>query len=131
MAREAENHIVKGQGAILDATFTRRAQREKMVYLADKHQTPLLVIHCAASAPTTQKRLSRRAAEGTDISDGRWDIYLVQKSADEPLDEIPASRRLELNTESAPEELASACESFLRVRLGQSHAEDSALQPNL
>jgi uncharacterized protein len=131
MAREAENHIVKGQGAILDATFTRRAQREKMVYLADKHQTPLLVIHCAASAPTTQKRLSRRAAEGTDISDGRWDIYLVQKSADEPLDEIPASRRLELNTESAPEELASACESFLRVRLGQSHAEDPALQPNL
>ena len=130
MAREAENHLVNGKGAILDATFTRRTQREKIVYLADRHQTPLLVIHCAASAATTEQRLNRRAAEGTDISDGRWDIYLAQKSADEPLDEIPASDRLELNTESAPEELADACEKFLRLRLGQSHFESPTLQLN-
>jgi uncharacterized protein len=131
MAREAEKQIMNGKGVILDATFTRRAQREKIVYLARKHQTPLLVIHCASSAATANQRLSQRAAQGTDISDGRWDIYLAQKAAEEPIDEFPTSRCLELETESAPDDLANACESFLRLRLVPSHAESATAQPTL
>ena len=117
MARTAEQMIAQGKSAILDASFVRRAQREKVVRLADKHKIPLLLIHCSASERTTQERLAQRQAQGLDVSDGRWEVYLEQKKACEPLDEIPLAARLELNTEAALDPLTSDSEKFLRRRL--------------
>ena len=117
MARQAEEQIRKGQGAILDATFARRAHREKIAALALKYGIPLIVVHCSASDATSEKRLHLRAAQGTDVSDGRWEIYVAQKAAYEPLDEVPASDRLELGTEAPMEQLISAAEVFLHARL--------------
>jgi uncharacterized protein len=77
------------------------------------------VIHCIASEETTKKRLDRRAEEGTDISDGRWEIYVTQKEAYEPLNELAQETRLELETEGELEQLTRAGESFLRSRLEQ------------
>lgn len=117
MAREAEKLIANGKGAILDATFVRRAHRQKIFRLAQKRQVPLLLIHCAVSEETTQERLVQREAEGRDVSDGRWEIYVQQKDVFEAIDEIPPAARLELNTDAPPEALAAACEKFLRARL--------------
>jgi len=117
MARTAEQMIAQGKSAILDASFVRRAQREKVVRLADKHKIPLLLIHCSASERTTQERLAQRQAQGLDVSDGRWEVYLEQKKACEPLDEIPLAARLELNTEAALDPLTSDSENFLRRQL--------------
>lgn len=118
LAREAEKHIDQGTGVILDATFTQREQRAKIVRLAGKHKIPLLFFHCLAGADITRRRLAARAKQGRDISDGRWEIYLRQRASEQPLDEIPGSSRLELNTEAAPEQLADRCEEFLRLHLG-------------
>lgn len=118
MARQAERQIAKGSGAILDATFMLRAQREKFIRLAEKYGVPLLVVHCSAGERAIEERLRQRAARGTDISDGRWEIYVEQKSTAEPVEEIASSQYLELNTDSAPEKLASLCEEFLLWRLG-------------
>ena len=119
MAREAEKQILNGAGAILDATFGQKAHREKISKLAAKHKIPLVLIHCVASEETSKKRLDLRAAEGKDISDGRWEIYGAQKAAYQPITEVPPGTRLELNTESPLEELARASEEFLRARLEQ------------
>jgi uncharacterized protein len=119
MARQAERQILMGQGAILDATFVRKSQREKMAQLAAKHKIPIFVIRCFATDELTQRRLAARAAEGRDVSDGRWEIYLNQKTAHEPLDEIPSAQRLDLDTALPVEELGRAVESFLRSRLKQ------------
>jgi predicted kinase len=110
---------VNGKGAILDATFVRRADREKIVRLAHKRRIPLLLIHCAASEETTQERLVQREAEGKDVSDGRWEIYVQQKDVFEAIDEIPPAVCLELNTDAPPEALIAACEKFLRSRLAR------------
>lgn len=120
MARQAEEQIRKGQGAILDATFARRAHREKIAALALKYGIPLIAVHCSASDATSEKRLHLRAAQGTDVSDGRWEIYVAQKAAYEPLDEVPASDRLELGTEAPVEQLIAAAEAFLHARLAGS-----------
>jgi hypothetical protein len=117
MARTAEPLIAQGKGVILDASFLRRAQREKFVRLAGKHKIPLLLIHCWASDLTTQVRLAHRQAQGQDVSDGRWEIFLRQKDAFESFDDIEFAARLELNTEAPAEGLADACERFLRSRL--------------
>ena len=117
MARAAEQLIAQGKGAILDASFVRRAQREKFVRLAGKHNIPLLAIHCSTAEPTAQERLAQRQAQGQDVSDGRWEIFLRQKDAFESFDDIELAARLELNTDAPSEELADACEKFLRSRL--------------
>ncbi len=119
MARQAERQILLGQGAILDATFVRKAQREKMAQLAAKQKVPIFLIHCFATDELTCRRLAARAAEGRDVSDGRWEIYLNQKTAYEPLDEILSTQRLDLDTALPVEDLGRAVEIFLRSRLKQ------------
>src|SRR5262245_63503171 len=119
IAREAEKRILEGEGAILDATFSQKAHREKIIRLAEKHAIPLVLIHCVASPETTKKRLAQREAEGKDISDGRWEIYLKQKGAYQPINEVAPANCLKLDTELSREELARASEKFLRVRLGE------------
>jgi hypothetical protein len=119
MARQAERQILLGQGAILDATFARRVQREKMAQLAAKHKIPIFVIRCFATDELTHRRLAARAAEGRDVSDGRWEVYLNQKTTHEPLDEISSTQRLDLDTKLPVEELGRAVEIFLRSQLKQ------------
>jgi len=125
MAQEAGKKIRSGSGVILDATFGRKAHRDKIIRLADKHRVPFFVIHCVASEETTKNRLVQRAFEGKDISDGQWEIYLEQAAAYQPLHEIPSTSFLELDTELSPEQLARTSEKFLRSRLERTlHLQD-------
>ena len=117
MAREAQACIGKGEGVIVDATFGRRSHREKFHRLAMNQGIPLLVLHCSASDSTTSRRLAERAAAGTDISDGRWEVYVAQKAAYEALDEIPANLRLDLSTDGPVDQLVCEAVTFLRARL--------------
>jgi uncharacterized protein len=117
IAQEAEKQILHGTGTILDATFGRKSHREKMVRLAKRHNIPLLLIHCTASDQLTKKRLAQRAAEGTDLSDGRWEIFLAQQAAYEPVEEIPSECFLKLSTDASVEQLVRESERFLRSRL--------------
>jgi len=117
MARKAEKQVTSGKGVILDATFGRRALREKIALLAERYGIPLAVIHCSAPEPTTARRLRDRAAQGTDISDGRWEIYVAQKAAYEPMEELPAAAIFELDTSASVAAMVAACEPFLRSRL--------------
>jgi aminoglycoside phosphotransferase family enzyme/predicted kinase len=119
IAREAEKQILEGKGAILDATFGKKSHREMIVRLAEKHTIPLVLIHCVASDETTEKRLAQREAEGKDVSDGRWEIYSKQKAAFEPINEIPLTNCLKLNTELPREQLARVSEKFLRAQVRQ------------
>ena len=119
MADLAEKNILSGHGAILDGTFSRKTNREKILELAERYRILLAVIRCYASDDTTRIRLENRLAEGTDISDGRWEIYHRQQEAYEPMEEIPAAACLDLNTEEPVEDLVRRVEEFLRVRFRQ------------
>jgi uncharacterized protein len=121
--RDAEKQILCGRGAILDATFARRANREKVTRMAAKHHVPVFLVHCFATDATIKNRLARREAEGRDLSDGRWEIYVEQKAACEPPSETPVQNYLELNTVQPVEELAAICETFLRSRLDPREAQ--------
>jgi aminoglycoside phosphotransferase family enzyme/predicted kinase len=122
MTREAQKQVFNGAGAILDATFARGANREKIIRVAEKNKIPLVVIRCFASDETIYARLARRMEEGKDISDGRWEIYLQQKAAYEPMSESLLANSLELNTEAPAEQLARRCERFIQSRLEQARS---------
>jgi hypothetical protein len=117
MAYAAEKQIIRGNGVILDATFGARTQRQEIARLAALHRIPLAVIHCSASDAVIERRLRDRAAQGADISDARWEIYVAQKRAHERIDEFAAENVLELDTDAPIEELVQRCEEFLRLRL--------------
>ncbi|HEX2226890.1 MAG TPA: AAA family ATPase, partial [Candidatus Binatia bacterium] len=117
MTELAEQNVRTGEGALLDATFSRKKDREKVIKLAQRLKVPLLSVHCFAPEETTKKRLLQRIREAKDVSDGRWDIYLRQKEIYERIEEIPPSSRLELNTEAQTADVANTVEEFLRSRL--------------
>ena len=75
---------------MLDATFAQRRYREQLVAAAVRHRVPVYFLHCVASDGLTQARLRERAMNENEVSDGRWEIYLEQKSIAEPLDECSA-----------------------------------------
>lgn len=117
LARAAEKYLVCGSSVIVDATFTQREQREKIIGLAAKLKLPLFFLHCSADPAVTKVRLLARSAAGTDISDGRWDIYQEQLVAQEFLDEVPPANILELDTDAPVGKLAGQCGEFLRRQL--------------
>jgi uncharacterized protein len=77
------------------------------------------MIHCYASDEITKQRLGRRLSGGKDFSDGRWEIYLAQKAAVQPIEELPANSCLELDTNTPAEQLVRASERFVRSRLAK------------
>jgi hypothetical protein len=117
MARQAEENIQSGEGAIVDATFARRDHRDKFAALAEKYRVPLIVIRCSASEATTERRLSLRAARGNDISDAGWEVYLAQKASYHSLDELPPSCLIELYTEAPLDQVIDDGEAMLWARL--------------
>jgi len=115
LLREAEKSIAKGSGAILDATFARREQRESVLRMARKHNLPVFFFHCEASAEITRARLAQRNAVGRDISDGRWAVYEKQLARADAMNDIPELIRLDLNTDAPLSELITRCKQFLRL----------------
>ena len=61
-----------------------------------------------------RERLKRRAEEGRDLSDGRWEIYLKQGAVFEPFEEVPPNNYLSLNTEADISALGKKVEQFLQ-----------------
>lgn len=122
MIEEAEKLILKGEGVILDATFQQSSHRKAVFDLAEKYKLPVAIIHCRSAEKLIQKRLARRAAEGRDLSDGRWEIYLLQKAAFEPIEQY-SEICLSLDTEASLPAQTKKAERFLRrLFLGASAA---------
>jgi uncharacterized protein len=116
---ETDRRLSHGQSVMLDATFAQRRHRENLVGVAARHRVPVYFLHCVASDSLTHARLRERAMNENEVSDGRWEIYLEQKSIAEPLDECSAEVYLELPADRSIEDLRRSSEGFLRGRLSR------------
>jgi len=117
IARRLEEYFAAGEGAILDATFHRWFRREIIFELAQKHGVPIVLIHCQSRDEVIRERLRKRAEEGRDLSDGRWEIYVKQKAVFDPLVEVPRGNCLVLDTAAPLEALVPEVEGFLSAVL--------------
>ena len=114
---ETDRRLSQDQSVMLDATFAQRRYREKLIAVAARRGVPVYFLHCVASDSVTRTRLRERARNENEVSDGRWEIYLQQKSLAEPLDECSSEACLELPVDSSIEDLRRSSERFLRSRL--------------
>jgi len=79
MFAEALKLLPQGQSVILDASFKKKEDRLKAKALADEIGADFFVIECVLDEKTVKERLEQRL-KGETTSDGRWEIFGIQKS---------------------------------------------------
>ncbi len=103
----ARELLAGGVSVILDATFSRRKQRDQAFALARALGAEAFAVECIAPEEVTLARLIARECRGTSISDGRADLYPQQKAHFEPFAEIEPARHLIAHTERPAREVAT------------------------
>ncbi len=89
MMERAKEHLEKGKGVILDATFARKEWRDMAQTVAREKGVPCLIVVTTAPEEVIRERLEKRQKEKV-VSDGRWDIYLKHREKFQmPRDEGP------------------------------------------
>jgi predicted kinase len=102
LAAEADALLAAGRSVIADATFLRRADRDRLYAVAARRRVPRIVVACQADAGRIRERLAARGAG--DVSDARWGTYLAQGREEEPLGaDEPA---IVVDTDGAPADVA-------------------------
>ncbi len=107
MLSRAEALLREGRWVVLDATFLRRWQRQAARRLAQRQGVRFLCIELQADDELVRRRLQGRESTGGP-SDADWQIYLRQKEALEPPDELPPDERLALSASLSPREQVAA-----------------------
>ncbi|HYB19572.1 MAG TPA: AAA family ATPase [Thermodesulfobacteriota bacterium] len=106
-----------GQSLILDGSFKKQADRQEALALARHTNADFLLVECQCSEEEIQRRMARRAAEESDPSDGRWEIFSDQKKDYDKMEGIPSEIYLSLNTERSLREcLGQIFQHLLRRR---------------
>ena len=83
LVAEVEGVLEAGQSVIVDATFIRRADRDRVAETARRRGRPYVFLSCQADEALVRARLAARE-EGRSVSDARWDVYLAQCKHCEP-----------------------------------------------
>jgi aminoglycoside phosphotransferase family enzyme/predicted kinase len=107
-------------GAVVDATFRRRADRDAFRAAYGAAGPAPLYVQCVAPAEVVAERSRRRELEPERSSDATAEIALRQLAELEPLDEVPADLHVTLRTDRSAREVVDDVEAALDARLARS-----------
>jgi len=93
----AQEVVAKGGSVVLDATFSRKHQRDEVIRLAKDMDANIIFIECGASYEILKKRLAERE-KIVGLSDARLHHLKQLKAHYEPLKELQNDMHLEINT---------------------------------
>lgn len=88
-----------GRTVVLDATWSRRAHRERALALAAERAIPVLLVRTHCARDVAMRRLATRAALGRDPSDAGPERFDPSVAAFEPATEWPSDARIDVATE--------------------------------
>ena len=97
MFAEARSILSEGDSVIVDAAFMKAEERLRAKQLADETRARFFVLECNLEEELARRRLTERLEQGS-VSDGRWEIYQVQKEKFEPVVEVPPQSRVIIDT---------------------------------
>jgi len=98
-------------GVVLDGSYSKATDRQKVSELASTLNVQILFILCSCSEQETQRRLSLRAQDPNAVSDGRWEIFVQQRATFEQPAELPPDQITHIDTEAEPQELLNLLKS--------------------
>jgi uncharacterized protein len=116
-SRAAAEATARG-GALIDATFRRRGDRDAFVG-AFSDATPLLFVECLAPAAVLARRAVQRERDPSRVSDATLPVVLRERESWEPLDEIPGDRHVILRTDRPLESIMADLIALLDQRLSE------------
>jgi aminoglycoside phosphotransferase family enzyme/predicted kinase len=107
----AREHLERGVGVVLDASWSDPDERDRAVLLASETSSDLLAFRCAAPGPVAAARAAARRAEGSDASDATGTVAarLAARFAAWP-------GAVEIDTTVAPARVAAAVVAHLDAR---------------
>lgn len=92
----ADGILRAGYSVIIDATFLKRADRERFYQLAKSRGVGLSVLDCHSDPQTLRQRVTDRAARGHDASDADLEVLEYQLSHHEPLSDTEREHVIEI-----------------------------------
>lgn len=98
--------LAAGQSVIIDASYKKRADREAAIETARKSGFHYYLIDCVCPEAVVKERLDARMSESGEASDGRWELYLAQKSDFDPVTEATAPQLITAETWETPDACA-------------------------
>lgn len=116
LARRAADEVAAGRGAIVDATFRHRDDREAFASRF-RGAAPMLFIECQAPRVVLAERAARRARDPQRVSDADVAVTLREQQAWEPLDELPAAAHIVLRTDRDVDQIVGDVLALLDRRL--------------
>jgi aminoglycoside phosphotransferase family enzyme/predicted kinase len=112
--RAAETIVASGRPVVIDASFRTAAMRAAAREVAARRGVPFTMIECVASRGLLLERLARREAGGAHESDARTDLLDEFEARFEPMDELPKSEHVRLDTSAPAEENQRRLEALLK-----------------
>lgn len=94
MLEEARPWLREGRSVILDASYIRRDHRRAAARLARETGAQFACVELRADEAEVRRRLAERLRRGADPSDARWETYVGQKRRFQRPSEVPAERRV-------------------------------------
>jgi aminoglycoside phosphotransferase family enzyme/predicted kinase len=116
LGRRAAAEVARHGGAIVDATFRHRADRDAFVE-AFTDAAPLAFVECQATAAVLAQRAKRREHEHGHVSDASLTVVLRERTAWEPLDEVAPAAHMTLRTDRPVELIIDDVVALLDERL--------------
>lgn len=117
LIREAENILGTGKVVIIDASFSKKWQRNKVVDLAEGRGYPYFFIYCYCHDNIIKERLRIRSEREHDISNGRPELFETYKVAYEPPDEVAPTHIYKLDSERGINQVIKSVKRALKKLL--------------
>jgi predicted kinase len=98
--------LANGQNVIIDASFKKRDERLTARQMAAKADADFVMIECVLNDEEIKRRLVKRSASGTSVSDGRLEILGEQKADFDRIGELESSNHIVIDTTHLADESA-------------------------
>jgi aminoglycoside phosphotransferase family enzyme/predicted kinase len=115
MLKASENALRSGLGMVVDASCSRKHDRELFRTLAQKLAVPFHIIQTTCADELANSRLDYRMESRLDASDGRRELFYLQKAEFEQLD-ASEGELLTVDTSHPIEKNLDTIQHFLELR---------------
>ncbi|MFZ5448629.1 MAG: AAA family ATPase [Thermodesulfobacteriota bacterium] len=116
MLRLARDYLNSGQNVILDGSYKRAQERDRVRQLAKEQGAKIVFVYCECPANVARERLGIRLTDPEAISDGRVELFEAQARDFDPI--MPENRPLlRLDTTRDPDVVLEDLKNFVESHI--------------
>lgn len=95
---KAKSILAGGRSVIIDASFKKNKARLRAAQIAEEYGAGFFAFQCECTNSAVHERLDRRMRVSRDASDGRWELFELQKKDYEKVSGLPRGAHILVDT---------------------------------